>query len=407
MLLLKENAMHFLQRRWLPTAFAVLFVSSSLFCMRAAAQAAASPDASPDTLVLSNGDTLHGKFLGEAGGTVTFHTDPLGDVSVPWEKIKELHSAEKFVVLDKNVQLRNREAARNVPVGTVAMTEQNIQLQPAGKPPVVTPVKDAPYIVDEASFDKQALHNPGFFVGWTGAATAGATIVDATQKQYTFAGGIGLVRAVPTVPWMDPRNRTSIDFLGSYGKITQPGYFAGGLFVPETVTKTAIYHADAERDEYFSPRWYVLAQTAFDHNFSQDLDLQQIYGGGIGWTAIKTPRQEADLKATIQYEKQSFISGGPGSEKNLIGSTFSLNYILRMKYALFNQQVGYIPAYNDMSAYSVGETNMLTFPTYKNLGFSIGTIDTYLNDPPLALPPTQRNSFQFTMGLTYAITSKY
>jgi hypothetical protein len=244
-------------------------------------------------------------------------------------------------------------------------------------------------------------------VGWTGAATAGATIVEATQKQYTFAGGIGLVRAIPTVPWMDPRNRTSIDFLGSFGKITQPGYFAGGVFVPDTVSKTAIYHADAERDEYFAPRWYVLAQTAFDHNFSQDLDLQQIYGGGIGWTAIKTPRQEADLKATIQYEKQQFISGGPGSDKNLIGSTFALNYLLRMKFAVFNQQLAYIPAYNDMSAYSVAETNMLTFPTYKNLGFSIGTIDTYLNDPPLALPPTQRNSFQFTMGLTYAITSKY
>ena len=46
----------------------------------------------PDTLVLSNGDTLHGKLVEEAGGTVTFHCDPLGDVKLTWDKIKELHA---------------------------------------------------------------------------------------------------------------------------------------------------------------------------------------------------------------------------------------------------------------------------------------------------------------------------
>ncbi len=66
-----------------------------------------------------------------------------------------------------------------------------------------------------------------------------------------------------------------------------------------------------------------LGQTAFDHNFGQDLALQQIYGGGIGWTAIKTPKQEMDLKATMQYEKQEFITGAAGTNQNLVGSTFS------------------------------------------------------------------------------------
>jgi hypothetical protein len=39
-------------------------------------------------------------------------------------------------------------------------------------------------------------------------------------------------------------------------------------------------------------------------------------------------------------------------------------------------------------------------------------MDSYLNDPPvqappLTQPPTKRNSFQFTMGLTYAFKSTY
>ena len=403
----QENEMNFLYRRRLLPAFAVLLLMAGLFCALGTAQQPAAQNASPDVLVLSNGDTLHGKLVSEAGGTVTFHTDPLGDVSVTWDKIKELHTAQNFAVLKPDQELRHRRDVKNLPVGTVAMTDQNVQLQPANQAAAATvPVKDAAYIVDEASLNKQA-HEPGFFVGWNGSATAGATIIEATQKQYNFAWGIGLVRAIPTVPWLDPTNRTSVDFLGSFGKTIQPSYFSSGVFVPDVVTKTSIFHADAERDEYFSPRWYVLGMTAFDHNYSQNLDLQQIYGGGIGWTAIKTPRQELDLKATVQYEKQQFMGSAPGSNLNLVGSTFAANYVLKMKFATFNQQLAYIPAWNDMSAYSLAETDLLTFPTYKNLGFSVGTIDTYLNNPPASLPPTQRNSFQFVLGLTYALVSKY
>jgi hypothetical protein len=173
------------------------------------------------------------------------------------------------------------------------------------------------------------------------------------------------------------------------------------------VTKSAIYHADAERDEYLSARFFALAQTAFDHNYGQDLDLQQIYGGGLGYTAIKTPKQEADLKATVQYEKQDFITGSSSADMNLIGSTFSAAYILHLKRLTYTQGVAYIPAWNQTNAYSADETNTFAFPAWKNFAFSLGTLDSYLNDPPASLPPTKRNSFQFTMGLTYAIKSKY
>ncbi len=69
--------------------------------------------------------------------------------------------------------------------------------------------------------------------------------------------------------------------------------------------------------------------------------------------------------------------------------------------------MGFIPAFNNPRAYSAQETDTVTFPTYRNFGFSVGTMDSYLNDPPATLPPTRRNSFQFIMGVTYAIKSSY
>jgi hypothetical protein len=367
----------------------------------AANPAAANP--APDILVLSDGDTLHGKFVSEVAGKVTFHTDSLGDLTLTWDKIKELHTESKFAVLDKTVKLRGKNETSKIPVGAVDMADKAVTVHaanPAGEAHI--PVENTQYVVDQATLETQAYHEPNFLTGWNGAATAGATIVNATQDQYTASGSLSLVRVVPAVAWLDPRNRTSADFSGSFGKITEPG---------TTPIKTAIFHADAERDQYFSPRFFALAQTAFDHNFGQSLALQSVYGGGIGWTAVKRPKRELDLKATIQYESQQFIDtpgAAPSPSMNLIGSTFSASYVDHLKLFTLTQSLAFVPAYNTPSAYSANETNILAFPAYKNFSFSIGTLDSYLNDPPLTTsPPTKPNSFQFTMGLTYAIKSKY
>jgi hypothetical protein len=391
-----------------------LFVAASIVAIAfAAPQYGMAQSVAPDILVLSNGDTLHGKLVNSSDGKVTFHSDALGDFSLGWDKIKELHTSGSYAVIDKSIRVRSKKIAATIPTGQLEMTNNALAVRPdKAAAPAPIPVANALYIMDTRTLDKELYHQPGFFTGWNGAATAGAAIVAATENQYTFSGGIGLVRVVPTVSWLTTRNRTSIDFTGSFGKITQPAYTipatgtTPATLVPAVVTKSALYHGDAERDQYLSPRFFALAQTAFDHNFAQDLDLQQIYGGGFGWTFLKTPRQEADAKATIQYEKQQFISGSSANQ-NLIGSTIALAYVLHHKLVTYTQGLAFIPAFNNPHAYSANETNTLAFPAYKNFSFSLGTLDSYLNNPPDSLPPTKRNSFQFTMGLTYAIKSKY
>jgi len=364
----------------------------------------------PDVIIFTNGDQLSGKFVQAIGDKVSFHSDIVGDVTVDWSKIKELRTAQKVAVIQKNVEFKHHQVPASVPVGTVSVADSQISVQSATNATIATiPIKNAEFVVDETTMNKQLRGHPGFFQAWNGAATAGLTLVQATQNQYSFNGAVALARVVPTVSWLDPRNRTTIDYSQSYGKITDPSYTdANGNFIPSSYTKSSIFHADAERDEYISPRFYFLGQVAFDHNYSQSLDLQQIYGGGIGYTVIKTPKQELDVKATVQYERQNFFNTATDNNENLIGSTFGGYYTLHMpKGILFAQQVLFIPAWNDTRAYSVAETDSLTFPAYKNFGFSVGTLDTYLNNVPLTFPPTKRNSFQFTAGVTYTIKSAY
>jgi len=264
-----------------------------------------------------------------------------------------------------------------------------------GPLPQPIPFAEVADVIDSETFSNELRHEPSIFSNWNGTITAGSTAVQATQNNTTFTGGLALIRLVPSVTYLPSRNRTTMNFSGTYGKVTQPG-------VP--TTKTAIYHADAERDQYFADGFYALGQVAFDHNFSQSLDLQQIYGGGIGWTAIKRPKQQLDLKATVQYEKQAFLEATADTNQNLIGSTFAANYLLKLpKNIVFNQQLSYIPAWNNRRAYSANETNSVAVPVYKRLSLSVGTIDSYLNDPAVTVPPTKRNSFQFTTGVSYTL----
>jgi hypothetical protein len=362
---------------------------------------AAGPDqkAASDVIILANGDQLTGKLLSEANGTVTFHSDMAGNLTFTWDKIKSIRTSQKFAVIEQGQHISRKTVDSDVARGTVAIRDQKVQVDAsAGAASKEIPQKNAQYMVDEDSYLKQLRGNDGWRYGWAGSLTAGAADVQATQNSRTFTGAGAFVRTVPSVNWMDPRHRTTADFSAAYGSVSQPG---------AATTKTNIFHADAEQDWFVSPRLYVLVDTSFDHNYSQGLNLQQIYGAGLGFVVYKTPRQELDLKGDIHYERQNF-GFTPGivpptrtPSKNLIGADIGDTYMAKLAHGLvFNQGLVVTPAFNTPKAYSALATAGLTFPVYKRLGFSLSALDDFLNDPAFG---SKKNSFQFSAGLTYTL----
>ncbi len=345
----------------------------------------------PDVLIFTDDEKLIGHLVRATGAAVTFKSDMAGEITVEWTKIKELRTRQPFAVVEKNVKLHRSEDTGRVPQGTIVMSGDKIEVNadPAHTPTAI-PVANAAYVIDEATFERAVLHNPGIFEAWRGAVTAGASLVEATQTSQTFTGSARFIRAVPTENWMDARNRTTLDLSASYGKLTQPN---------TPTLRTAIYHAGGERDEYFTPRLYAFGQLAYDHNFSQGLDLQQAYGGGIGWTVLKNSRRTLDLKTSLSYVDQQFQQSS--HNQNLFGSTFAEGYADKFFHGIvFIQQLSITPAWNNTSAYSAAGSAGITMPLYKRLSFSVNAIDTFLNNPP---PGFKKNSFQLTTGLAYTL----
>lgn len=360
---------------------------SVLLCAQAPATP---PKPEPDVLIFTDGEKLIGQLKSAKGSSVTFKSDMAGEITVEWSKIQELRTSHPFVVIGKNAKLVRHTDTSQLPQGNVAMTDQKIALQPAAGSPHTVPVADAGFMLGQPEFEKAMNRNVGFLADWGGTVTAGVSLVQATQSSRTFTGGIGLIRAEPTESWLNPNSRTLLDFSAAYGKVTQPGL---------SDIKTAIYHGDAEEDKYFSSRLFGYGQAAFDHNFSQGLKLQQMYGGGLGWTAYKTAAAELDVKAAMSYIHQGFDVSA--SNQSLVGSTFAEIYARKFQHGvLLNQQISVTPAWNNTNA-SFGTASIgLALPVHKRLGLAIASVDTFLNDPP---PGFKKNSFQFTVGLTYAL----
>ncbi len=384
----------------------LLLLSFFVFAPSAYTQAAAAPaPAKPtDVLIFANGDTLTGKLESVTAGDVVFASDMAGTLTISIDKIKELKSGAEFAVLRKGDQV----GKTHIPVGSVQVADGNLTVTPpTNEPPAVVPAKEVNYLIDRASFDKQANHKAGFLTGWGGTLTGGASIERSTTTGTSFTAGLSLVRSIPTVPWMRPRNRTTVDVSESYGKLSTPLIPPTTPATPPSVVISSIFHADAERDEYFNTRLYALGDVTFDHNYGQGLQLQQVYGGGIGYTAIKSPKQELDLKADVHYEKQQYISTTVGGvvtttpSVNIIGTTLFEGYTRNLpRKMIFTESVNVLPAWNDFKAYSANLNAALILPVYKRLSANISAADNYLNDPAAYY---KKNSFQFITGVTYVL----
>jgi Protein of unknown function, DUF481 len=408
--------------RMLPATLSFLLLTALSGLAQDAAKKPVKPEAKKEPevkeeLTLKNDDKLTGQLLNSTGTEIKFKTDLAGEVTVKWDDVKELKSKRDFAVIPKD--LKDARESAKVPQGAINIGEKGILVSPistakpetSAAPPEpeakpgaakeaaaakAIPTSQIASVVDDATYQKEINRKIGLRSGWDGHITTGTSMIFSTQNTSLYQVDTALKRSIPTVTWLDPKLRTTIDFTLSAGKTTQPG--------TET-TITNIFHVGGERDEYFSPRGYYLQVLSEDHNYSQGLVLQQKYGGGIGATLFKEKERELDITADLHYESQQFQANPSvdveALELHLIASTLTEEYTRKWGKLQFNEKILADLAWNNASAFSASGTSSLRLPVYKRLSFSLSTIDNFLNNPQIGY---KKNSFQFITGFTLNLT---
>jgi hypothetical protein len=354
------------------------------------AQPASKAEAEPDVLIFANGDKLTGRLERSDGSNVVFKADMAGEITIEWKTIQEIHTNREFAVIPSGVKVKRGEDPAKIPQGVLAVDNQRIELRSPGEAVETIPTADSAYVVDRETFERALTSGEGVFRGWNGSVTLGTSLVEATQHSNTLSGAASWLRVTPAEHWLDRRDRTSLNVSFAYGKLTQPN---------TADVKTDIYHLDAEHDRYFTSRLFAFGVVAYDHNFSQGLDLQQSYGAGIGWTVIKNPDNELNLRSSMNYLKEQFQTAS--LNQNLVGSTFTQNYMHRFAHDIVLTEQGSVtPAWNNRDAYSAASQMKLAIPVYKRFSLSLAGIHTFINNPPEGF---RKNSVQFSTGLTYTV----
>src|ERR1700683_4015370 len=143
--------------------------------MHAQAPVAAAP--APDVIFFTNGDQLSGKLVREASGSVIFHSDVAGDITVTWDKIKSIRSGQQFAVIQQGQHVTRKTADADIVQGSVQVEDNQVKVtQGTSGASKDIPVKDAQYVIDKDTYTKELRGNPGFFSGWNGSLTAGAAL---------------------------------------------------------------------------------------------------------------------------------------------------------------------------------------------------------------------------------------
>ncbi len=373
-----------------------LGLTAALFLLAVTTGWAQTVKAASDVIVFTNGDQLTGTLERATGDSFTFKSDVVGEITVTADKIKTLTAGGKFVALRKDEKITRTSKQP----GTITYADNVVNVASTSSTSAESvPVKDLAYLIDGATFNKEVTSNPGFLHGWAGSLTGGITLVKSTDSSQTYTAAVNLIRAIPSVSFLPLRTRTTFNLLETYGKITSRVIPPTTPPSPDTFAKTNIFHTDAEHDKYLNSRLFALGDVSFDHNYSQGLNLQQIYGGGLGYTVFSTQLQELDVKADVHYERQNFTP--PGVNQNLIGSSFAEAYHRNLpRKIVFSENGTFIPAWNNLSIYSAIFGAGLDLPTYKRFSLSLSVQDSYLSNPVFGY---QNNSFQFVTGIAYAL----
>jgi putative salt-induced outer membrane protein len=75
--------------------------------------------------------------------------------------------------------------------------------------------------------------------------------------------------------------------------------------VTNSVTANAIL-GGARYDRNFGKELFGFVSSDFTHDELQGLDLRSIYGGGLGWHAIDTPKTTLNLLSGLNYTRESY-----------------------------------------------------------------------------------------------------
>lgn len=319
------------------------------------------PAVSADVVVLDNGDTLTGSVVHVQAGTLVFNTDYVDEITIRTERIRRLTTDEPLPVtmMDGNTRLGTIfyngaitggfDAEK--PVVEIDLAEvENINTQP--KPPI--------------KFDGRANVGITSEKGNTDTEQVrlDAELIARTEKQRFTLGG--------------EYNKEHADDVK-----TVENWNAYGLY-----------------DYFLDPKWFLNANSLFEHDEFADLELRTTLGAGAGYQFFESEELNLSVSAGLAYVFEDFIVAAddqfPGAQWTVKYDQFLFNKIVQ----LFHANNGYISLENG-NQWIINTRQGLRFPLVKGLVATFQYNYDYQNDPSPDATSKWDSKFMILLGYKF------
>jgi putative salt-induced outer membrane protein YdiY len=334
--------------------------------------------ASADTVTLKNGDRLTGIVEVSDGKDVTLKTDFAGEIKIQWAAVQELKTDKPIYVVTPD---------KKTVSGTVTTGGSNLIVHTANNGTVPVPLTQVTVVRSsdmETAYEK-SLH-PSLLEAWKGGASLGFAIARGNSETTNLTTGFNADRKTL-------HDELTFYEASLYSDNNQPG----GSVLANSILGGVKY------DRNFTKHLFVFVSADYAHDALQDLNLRQIYSGGLGVHIINTPNTTFDFLAGANYTRETYGGGATAVDRNLAGITLGENFMHKFgKSTTFTEVFYFYPDLSNTSEYRFALDAASVTKINKWLGWQTTLTDRYVTDPPIA--GTKSNDIIFSTGVNVSFT---
>jgi putative salt-induced outer membrane protein len=348
------------------------------------------PAAFADQITLKNGDRLSGKIVKSDGKTLILHTEFAGDVTLKFDAITQITTDEELHVTtsDKKTVV-GPVTTRDGKIEVATKTGGTVEVAPGS---VAIIRNDA----EQAAYDK-SLH-PGLLHGWNGGVNVGFSLARGNSQTSNLALAVNAVH--PTL-----NDKTTIYLSAIDTK--------NDLATPSTVAN--LVTGGLRYDHNLNPRLFAFVGADFMSNQLQNLDLRGVYGGGLGFHAIKSESTILDFLAGLNYTHETYSNGAEvlpvtmpptfvsyGVTHRFVAITLGEELMHKVgKSTVLTERLYFFPNMSDTGQYRATFDLGAVTKISKWLGWQNQFSDIYVSNPPV---DAKKNDLIFTTGLNFSFT---
>jgi putative salt-induced outer membrane protein YdiY len=323
-----------------------------------------------DQLTLKNKDHITGKVVKKDGDKLTFKSEVLGELIVPWEHVQDLQTDAPVTVV-----LNSGESTK-----TVLKTSEQ-----AGAPSLqqINALRD-----DAEQLAWERRQHPSWANLWAGTATVGFAGAQGNAKTRTFTAGFNASRVTRT-------DKTTVRFAA-----IRSSALLNGL---QSETAQAVRGGWAY-DHNITSRLFLNLFNDYEYDRFQDLDLRFVLGGGLGYIVWQGERGRLDLLAGVAYNRESFSPPSPAAAftRNSADAYVGDQWTYAMTSATtIVQSFRYFPSMSESGLYRLNFDLGANTRLFRWLTWNLAISDRFLSRP---VAGNQKNDLLYTtgIGITFA-----